>query len=239
LLIDAFDQPPLIRMTYNPPYYAALLEGYGLRKVQDLHAYVLFESGGIPARLRGLSELVLEDPKLVVRTVELRDLKNEMKRIKTIYAEAWAGNWGAVPLTDEELDHIVAELRLIYERDMFFIAEYDGEPAGMSLVLPDMNQAIRRANGRLFPLGLLRILWHRRKIDAWRMPVLGVRHTHRMRGIEVVFICRTFDVAMTKRNYRKGEISWVLESNTAAIAVLKKLGARREKTYRIYEKPLA
>jgi hypothetical protein len=239
LLIDAFDQPPLIRMTYNPPYYAALLEGYGLRKVQDLHAYVLFESGGIPARLRGLSELVLEDPKLVVRKVELRDLKNEMKRIKTIYAEAWAGNWGAVPLTDEELDHIVAELRLIYERDMFFIAEYDGEPAGMSLVLPDMNQAIRRANGRLFPLGLLRILWHRRKIDAWRMPILGVRHTHRMRGIEVVFICRTFDVAMTKRNYRKGEISWVLESNTAAIAVLKKLGARREKTYRIYEKPLA
>jgi GNAT superfamily N-acetyltransferase len=122
---------------------------------------------------------------------------------------------------------------------MFFIAEYDGEPAGMSLVLPDMNQALKKANGRLFPLGLLRILWHRRKIDAWRMPILGVRPAHRMRGIEVVFICRTFDVAKTKRNYRKGEFSWVLESNTAAIAVLKKLGARREKTYRIYEKPLA
>jgi GNAT superfamily N-acetyltransferase len=239
LLVDAFDQPPLIRMTYNPPYYAALIEGYGLRKVQDLHAYALFEQEGIPARFRSLAELVLEDPKLVVRTVELRDLKNEMKRIKTIYAEAWSGNWGAVPLTDEELDHVVAELRMIYERDMFFIAEYDGEPAGMSLVLPDMNQALKKANGRLFPLGLLRILWHRRKIDAWRMPILGVRPAHRMRGIEVVFICRTFDVAKTKRNYRKGEFSWVLESNTAAIAVLKKLGARREKTYRIYEKPLA
>ena len=91
----------------------------------------------------------------------------------------------------------------------------------MSLVLPDMNQALRKAGGRLFPLGLLKMLWHRRKIDAWRMPVLGVRQEHRLRGIEVVLCCRTYDVAKTKRNYRKGEMSWILESNTAANAVLK------------------
>jgi hypothetical protein len=82
------------------------------------------------------------------------------------------------------------------------------------------------------------MLWHRRKIDAWRMPLLGVRHEHRLRGIEVVFCCRTYDVAKKNRNYRKGELSWILESNTAANAVLKRLGARRSKTYRIYEKPL-
>jgi hypothetical protein len=101
-----------------------------------------------------------------------------------------------------------------------------------------MNQALKRAGGRLFPLGLLKILWYRRKINAWRMPILGVRREHRLRGIEVVFVCRTFDVAKKNRTYRKGEMSWILESNTAANAVLKKLGARRSKTYRIYEKPL-
>jgi GNAT superfamily N-acetyltransferase len=143
-----------------------------------------------------------------------------------------------VPLTEEEFDRIVGEFRLIYDRDLFFIAEYDGEPAGMSLVLPDMNQALKKAGGRLFPLGLLKMLWYRRKINSWRMPVLGVRQEHRLRGIEVVFCCRTYDVAKKKRNYRKGELSWVLESNTAANAVLKRLGARRSKTYRIYEKPL-
>jgi GNAT superfamily N-acetyltransferase len=161
-----------------------------------------------------------------------------MERIKKIYAEAWAENWGAVPLTEKEFDRIVGELRLIYDKDLFFIAEYDGEPAGMSLVLPDMNQALKKANGRLFPLGLLKILWYRRKINAWRMPILGVRQEHRMRGIEVALCCRTYDVAKRNRNYRKGEMSWVLESNTAANAVLKKLGAWRSKTYRIYEKPL-
>jgi GNAT superfamily N-acetyltransferase len=101
-----------------------------------------------------------------------------------------------------------------------------------------MNQALKKAGGRLFPLGLLKILWYRRKINSWRMPILGVRQEHRLRGIEVVLCRRTYDAAKKKRNYRKGELSWVLESNTAANAVLKKLGARRSKTYRIYEKPL-
>jgi len=238
LLLDAFDEPPLIRMTYNPPYYAGLMDGYGLQKIQDLYAYVMFESEAIPERLRAISDRALEDPKLVVRTVNVRDFENEMARIKKIYAEAWSENWGAVPLTEDEFDHLVGELRLIYDRDMSFIAEYDGEPAGMSLVLPDMNQAVKKAGGRLFPLGLLKMLWQRRKINAWRMPLLGVRQEHRLRGIEVVFCCRTYAVAKTKRNYRKGEMSWILEGNTAANAVLKRLGARRSKTYRIYEKPL-
>jgi len=238
LLLDAFDEPPLIRMTYNPPYYAGLMDGYGLQKIQDLYAYVMFESEAIPERLRAISDRALEDPKLVVRTVNVRDFENEMARIKKIYAEAWSENWGAVPLTEDEFDHLVGELRLIYDPDMSFIAEYDGEPAGMSLVLPDMNQAVKKAGGRLFPLGLLKMLWQRRKINAWRMPLLGVRQEHRLRGIEVVFCCRTYAVAKTKRNYRKGEMSWILEGNTAANAVLKRLGARRSKTYRIYEKPL-
>jgi RimJ/RimL family protein N-acetyltransferase len=238
LLIDAFDEPPLIRMTYNPPYYVGLIEGYGFRKIQDLYAYAMFESEEFPKRVRDIADFALEDPKLVVRTVDMRDFKNEMEKIKKIYTEAWSENWGAVPLTEEEFDRIVGEFKLIYDRDLSFIAEYDGEPAGLSLVLPDMNQALKKAGGRLFPLGLLKILWHKRKINSWRVPVMGVLEEHRMRGIEVVFCCRTYDAAKKNRNYRKCELSWVLESNTAANAVLKKLGARRSKTYRIYEKQL-
>jgi GNAT superfamily N-acetyltransferase len=238
LLIDAFDEPPLIRMTYNPPYYVGLIEGYGFRKIQDLYAYAMFESEEFPKRVRDIADFALEDPKLVVRTVDVRDFKNEMEKIRKIYTEAWSENWGAVPLTEEEFDRIVGELRLINDRDLFFIAEYDGEPAGMSLALPDMNQALKKAGGRLFPLGLLKILWHRRKISSWRVPLLGIRRAYRMKGIEAVIICRTSDVARKKKNYRTCEMSWILESNTAANAVLKKLGARRSKTYRIYEKQL-
>jgi len=238
LLIDAFGEPPFIRMTYNPPYYAGLIEGYGLQKIQDLYAYAMFESEEFPKKLRDIAGFVLEDPKLVVRTMDVRDFKSEIRRIKKIYTEAWSENWGAVPLTEEEFDRIVGEFKLIFDRDLSFIAEYDGEPAGLSLVLPDMNQALKKAGGRLFPLGLLKILWHKQKISSWRMPVMGVLKEHRMRGIEAVFCCRTYDAAKKNRAYRKCELSWVLESNTAANAVLKKMGARRSKAYRIYEKQL-
>ena len=238
LLIDAFDEPPFIRMTYNPSYYAGLIEGYGLQKIQDLYAYAMFESEEFPKKLRDIAGFVLEDPKLVVRTMDVRDFKSEIDKIKKIYTEAWSENWGAVPLTEEEFDRIVGEFKLIFDRDLSFIAEYDGKPAGLSLVLPDMNQALKKAGGRLFPLGLLKILWHKRKITSWRVPVMGVLEEHRMRGIEAVFCCRTYDAAKKNRVYRKCELSWILESNTAANAVLKKMGARRSKTYRIYEKQL-
>jgi GNAT superfamily N-acetyltransferase len=237
LLIDAFDEPPLIRMAYNPPYYSGLIEGYGLQKIQDLYAYAMFESDDLSESVRGIADAALEDPKLAVRTINERDFKNEMDKIRKIYAEAWSENWGAVPLTDDEFDRIVGELKLITDRDLFFIAEYDGEPAGMSLVLSDVNEALKKAGGRLFPLGLLKILRHRRKIKSMRMPLMGIRKEYRMRGIDAVFCCRTYDV-VKKKGPRKIELSWILESNTAANAVLKKMGARRSKTYRIYEKPL-
>ena len=160
-----------------------------------------------------------------------------MEKIEKIYAEAWSENWGAVPLTDDEFDRIVGELKLIADRDLFFIAEYDGEPAGMSLVLSDVNEALKKAGGRLFPLGLLKILWRRRKVKSMRMPLMGIRKEYRMKGIDAVLCCRTYDVVKKKRP-RKIELSWILESNTGANAVLKKMGARRAKTYRIYEKPL-
>src|SRR3972149_11289703 len=146
-----------------------------------------------------IAEFALEDPKLVVRTVDVRDFKNEMEKIRKIYTEAWSENWGAVPLTEEEFGRIVGELRLINDRDLFFIAEYDGEPAGMSLALPDMNQALKKAGGRLFPLGLLKILWHRRRDSSWRVRVMGMRRAYRMKGIEAVIICRTSDVARKKK----------------------------------------
>ena len=237
LLIDAFDEAPLIRMTYNPPYYAGLIEGYGLQKIQDLYAYAMFEGAGLSESVRGIADAALEDPKLVVRTVNMGDFTNELEKIEKIYAEAWSENWGAVPLTDDEFDRVVGELKLIADRDLFFIAEYDGEPAGMSLVLSDVNEALKKAGGRLFPLGLLKILWRRRKVKSMRMPLMGIRKEYRMKGIDAVLCCRTYDVVKKKRP-RKIELSWILESNTGANAVLKKMGARRAKTYRIYEKPL-
>ena len=158
-----------------------------------------------------------------------------MARIKTIYAEAWSENWGAVPLTEDEFDRIVGEFRMIYDRDLFFIAEYDGEPAGMSLVLPDMNQALSKAGGRLLPLGLAedplapaedRRLAHARPGGPAGAP--PARHRGRLllphlrRRQDEAELPEGRDVLDPREQYRGQRRA-------------EKLGARRSKTYRIYE----
>ncbi len=237
LLVEGFGEPPMIRMTYNPPYYLELIEAQGFRKVQDLYAYRLLSRKGIPEAVRRAAEFALEDPELVVRPGRMKDFEEEKLRIKEVYAKAWSENWGAVPLTDGEFEHLARELKLVLDPELTFIAEYRGKPVGMSLVLPDMNQILRRIDGRLFPLGLLKLLLQRRRIDAMRVPLMGVLKGYRQIGIDAVFYLWTYERGVRK-GYRTGELSWILESNTDAIGVLEKLGAERYKTYRIYDRPL-
>lgn len=237
LLIDAFDQPPVIRMTYNPRYYVDLIEDYGFRKAQDLYAYRLLDQEQIPKWVYRVAEFAQEDPALVVRTGKMKDFEKEKLNIKKVYREAWEENWGAIPLTDEEFEYLAQELKLVLEPNLTFIAEYNGQPVGMSMVLPDLNPALRKANGRLLPFGLIKILLERRKCKGLRMPLMGVLKKYRHMGIDAVFYVRT-EEAGRKKGYTHGELSWILESNTAARGVVEKIGAKQYKTYRIYDKPL-
>jgi GNAT superfamily N-acetyltransferase len=234
LLIDSFDKPPVLMMTYNPPYYVDLIEGYGFRKAQDLWSYLIFDENGIPDTVYRLAETALNDPNLVVRTVDMKNFGREVERAKKVYNRAWAENWGSVPMTDEEFDRLAKELKLVLDPDLAFIAEYNGEPVGISITLPDMNQAIKYANGRLFPFGLLKILWKKRKIETVRVLIMGVLKEYRYRGIDSVFYVRTYENGV-KKGFKKGELSWILESNRVMNRILKKMGAKVYKTYRIYD----
>lgn len=237
LLVEGLDRPAKILMTYNPEYYISLMEDYGFSKIQDLYAYILFSVDGMPGLVKRMVKSAMKDPNLVIRKPTKKTIKQDMDMIKLIYEEAWSENWGAVPLTPEEFDHTAKDLSMFYDPDITFIAEYKGEPAGVSIVLPDLNQAIKHANGRLLPFGLLKILYHRRKIKDIRMPIMGVREAFRNRGIDAIFYNETYNSAVAK-GIKSCELSWVLESNNTLNRILKKLGAKRDKTYRLYDYPL-
>ena len=237
LLVEGLGRPPKVLMTYNPEYYISLIEDYGFSKIQDLYAYILFAQDGMSGLVKRMVKSAMKDPNLVIRNPTKKTIKQDMEMIKIIYKEAWSENWGAVPLTPEEFEHTAKEISLFYDPDITFIAEYKGEPAGVSIVLPDLNQALKHANGRLFPFGLLKILFYRRKIKEIRMPIMGVREAYRNRGIDAIFYNETYNSAVAK-GIRSCELSWVLESNTTLNRILKKLGAKRDKTYRLYDYPL-
>ncbi len=236
-LAEGFDSPPVIMMGYNPPYYLSFMESYGLVKAKDLYAYFIDKSLPPPERVVRMAENIKKRGNIKIRNVNMKQFEGEVKRIKQIYNSAWSKNWGFVPMTDHEFDHLAKNLKRIVDPHMVFIAEVDQKPAGFSLALPDFNQVLARLNGRLFPFGILKLLWHtkiKNKIDGVRIITMGVVPEFQKRGIDTVFYVETYNVGV-KRGYRWAEMSWILEDNVLMNRTLRLLGAKLYKKYRIYE----
>jgi GNAT superfamily N-acetyltransferase len=236
-LLEGFDSPPVIMMPYNPPYYLELVESYGLIKAKDLYAYFIDESLPTPARVVRMAENIRKKEGMTIRGLNMKEFSREVSEIKQIYNSAWSKNWGFVPMTDEEFDHMAKSLKQIVDPHMVFIAEVDGKPAGFSLALPDFNQVLVRMNGRLFPFGIFKLLWHtkvKNKIDGVRIITMGVVPEYQKRGIDTVFYVETYNVGV-KRGYRWAEMSWILEDNVLMNRMLELLGAKLYRKYRIYE----
>jgi GNAT superfamily N-acetyltransferase len=236
VLLDAFDLPPVVLMPYNPPYYARRIEEQGFRKAQDLYAYRMEAPSEMPERLRAARALA-EARGAVIRKVDLSRFDEELARIHAIHSAAWSENWGAVPLTWEELRDLGQRLLPVVDPDLVFLAELGGEPIGVMISIPDVNQALGHLNGRLLPTGLVKLLWYRRRIDALRVLIMGILAEHRRSGVDAALYAATVEAAISK-GYRWGELSWILESNDSMRRVLERLGTERYKTYRIYENEL-
>ncbi|HWV56712.1 MAG TPA: hypothetical protein VNZ57_04505, partial [Longimicrobiales bacterium] len=191
LLVDGFEYPPTIMMTHNPPYYSTLLEARGYTKAKDVLAFLL-DDPALPARLAGAMERFERRRGVTVRALDMRQFSDELERVKDIYNSAWEKNWGFIPMTDAEFEYMAKQLRPVLDPRFCLFAEVDGEAVAFLLALPDFNQAIRYANGRLFPTGLLKILWHRRNIDRMRVLTLGVKTGYRRLGIDAMLYTRTW-----------------------------------------------
>ena len=238
LLVEGFGRPPAIMMPYNPPWYGDLLEGAGFRKARDLVAYWLDDNEPPEFLLRAEKLVRRRYPDLTIRALRMDDWEREVERIRGLYNDAWQDNWGFVPMTDAEFHHLAADLKPVVEPELALIVEdADGEPVGFALSLPELNQAIRHANGRLFPFGLLKILWHARSIDVARVITLGLVEEYRGKGIDALLYLETFRRGAAM-GITAGEFGWVLEDNEPMRRPLERLGAEVHKRYRLYDRDL-
>ncbi|MFI7134484.1 GNAT family N-acetyltransferase [Nonomuraea sp. NPDC050153] len=240
LLVDGFDTPPSVLMPYNPPYYRELLEGCGLIKAKDLWTW---HRGSHPLddRLRRLAEHVQRRHRLSVRPLDLGDFAAELGRIRGVYNEVWEHNWGFTPMTDAEFAALGGRLRQVIDPSLVLLAEVAGEAVGVAVVLPDVNQALPAARGRLtrcgLPIGLARLAWAARRIDRTRAVLFGVVERLRGRGVEALLYARAFE-ALRARGPIDCELGWTLEDNRAVNQYLMADGCVRSKTYRIYRREL-
>lgn len=239
-LLEGFDHPPTLMMPYTPPYYNELAEGFGLRKAKDLYGYLIRRENLPTERILRVAERIKKKEGIVVRPLRMKEFDREVARVKEIYNAAWSKNWGFVPMTDAEFNYIARQFKQIVDPDLTLIAEVGGKPAGFCLALPDINQALIRLNGRLFPWGLVKLLWLtkvKKIITGLRLVTMGVVPEFQKRGIDTIFFIETFRTGVAK-GYRWAELSWILEDNTLMNRAAEAFGAELYKKYRIYEKPL-
>ena len=236
VLVDGFHRPPVLMMTHTPGYYAPLLERAGYTKAKDLVAYWL-DGEIMPARLQRAYDRMMQDGRITLRTVDLRRFDAEVAVIQDIYNSAWERNWGFVPLSEREILYLAKQLRPVIDPHLAIVAELDGEPVGFALGLPDYNMALKHVNGRLFPFGIVKLLWYRRRIDRCRTITLGLKPHARRRGIDALLIAQLFKEGR-KIGIWKGECSWILEDNWEMRRGLERIGGVADKTYRVFEKAL-
>jgi len=241
LLVQGFDDPPVVLMTYNPKYYSRLIEGHGLRKAQDLYAYRLTRAGFITPKLARVQAAVRSREQLTVRSMKFRPkraFRDDLAAVKRIYNSAWEPNWGFVKLTDEEFDSVVHDLQQVAVEDLLVLVERHGEVIGFGLGLPDINQVLIHNRGGGMLGAVWQLLRRRKAITRGRILILGVLPAFQKRGIDAVLYYEVGTRMTEGQGYSEGEASWVLESNVMMIRAAGLMNAELYKRYRIYEKTM-
>lgn len=244
LLVDGFDQHSVLMMGWSPPYAGARLEAEGYAKVRDLVAYDYDVINAPPMDPRGLFKRLAAKEGLAIRMIDMKRYREDVRDILEVFNDAWADNWGFVPLTEAEIEHTANSLRPLVWPEVVWIAELKGEPVGMIVAMPNLNEAIRDLGGRLLPFGWAKLLWRLKVtgVKTGRLALFGVRR--RLRGTSLggaiaLLLLESLRTGGRGRGAVRCELSWVLEDNTAMRRLIEGVGGRVYKTYRIYEKALA
>ena len=238
LLVDGFDTDAAVMMPHNPREYAGFIEAAGYRKVKDLYAWLYDLANPVPAVVAHAGQRQRERRGIVVRPLQLSEFTREIEWVRAIYCSAWEHNWGFVPPTPEEFKRIATELKPIFDPRCAVCAEVGGRPVACAIAIPDINQALKGTGGRLLPLGIIRLLGRKRYIDQIRLMLLGVEAPYRNLGLYPIMLFEVLHRRIAGSPYRRAELSWVLEDNRAVNEAAERFGARRYKTYRIYQRAI-
>jgi hypothetical protein len=242
LLIDGFNEPPRLLTGHALPYMQKNVEAEGHVKVADLFAYDLDITQDFPEGTQRIVAAGDRNSKIKLRKPDMSNLKAEIELVVDILNDAWSNNWGFIPFTELEKKYAAKKMTPLVRADMVRFCEYNGESAGFMWTVPDLNPTIKKINGNLFPFGFLKILWALKRND-WptvRVPLMGIRQkfqSGRQGGLMVMMMVEHIRRDVVKNlGGKRAELGWILETNDPMNNILRAIGSKIYKTYRVYEK---
>ncbi|HST37546.1 MAG TPA: N-acetyltransferase [Allosphingosinicella sp.] len=250
LLIEGHDHPPMVMMGHNKAEYQGWIEGAGYAGIKDLYTYDVPSDRPFPPIVERIVASGEKNPRIRIRRIDKSKFDEEAALLLSILNEAWSDNWGFIPLTDSEIAYAGKKLKPIVLEDMILVAEYDAEegtglePVAFMMGLPDINEFIRDLKGELFPFGFVKLLWRLKKMrpTGGRVPLMGVvkkLHATRLASqLAFMMIENIRRAGYGHYGITRAEVGWILEDNSPMLSIANVIEARRNRTYRIYEKPL-
>ena len=242
-LIEGFDRPPMVMMPHHLPYQSRLIEHAGFAKLKDLFAWE-YDVGEVPTRAQKAHDEIAALPEVTTRSVDPSRMLEDVRIVMDIFNDAWSDNWGFVPLSEKELVKTAKDMKLILMPEITRITFIEGEPAAVSLGLPNINEMIGDLDGQLFPTGMAKLLWRLRVRGpgSGRLVILGIRkkwrHVRRYAGLSA-YLYVQMNRAAHLLGMKHSELSWTLEDNAPINVGIKLMGGRVYKKYRIYERAMA
>ncbi|MCU0342944.1 MAG: hypothetical protein MUF28_03880 [Ignavibacterium sp.] len=235
MLLEGFDDPPRLLMTYNPKYYLDLCSNYGMIKAKDLLAYKLENHKVMGSeKLKRVQQLARDRYKLKISQLDMKNFTKELEKVKFVYNKAWAPNWGFIPMTDEQIDAMAKDLKPLVEPSLVLFGEIDNQLVGFALVMLDYNHIFRQMNGRLLPFNFIKLFTKKKEIKWARIITLGLIPEQQKKGLDAVFyweiVNRAHNVGIDL-----GEASWVLEDNEMMNRGAVVMGGDPYKKYRIWQ----
>ncbi len=244
LLVKGQDHAPMIMMGHHPAHYAGWIEAAGYSRAKTLYTYDLDISKPFPPLVQRIVQSGHKNARITVRKVRKADWDREVATILGILNDAWSDNWGFVPFSPAEVAHAGKKLRPIIKEELNMIAELDGRPVAFMLTFPDVNDALARIKGRLFPFGWITMLrWLRFPRGAgMRVPLMGVLkefHSTRLASqLAFMMIEEIRQQAHGRYGSTRGEIGWILEDNQGMVAIADTIQSKINREYAIYERML-
>ncbi|MCL4562443.1 MAG: GNAT family N-acetyltransferase [Chloroflexi bacterium] len=242
VLVEGFNTRPAILTAHTPPYYPRLLDAAGFSMQNQMVARLYsIPNGlrrveeGLPPRLLKIAETAAERDDLKVRRVDMAKWEQEIETAWQLYNASLAPLPGYVPIPIDEFRVMAASFRLILDPDMALLAEVRGRPVGFALALPDYNEALQAANGKLFPLGLVRLWLRSRHLRRSSFKILVIHPEYQGRGVEAVLI-RSVGQAILDRGFRELDLSLTGDENVKSNRFQEHLGVKVYRRYRIYQK---
>jgi hypothetical protein len=245
LLTMGSDHPPMIMMGHHKPHYQGWIEGAGYDLAKTLYTYDIDNvANGFPEIVNRIVASGERSSRIRIRTVDFSRFEQEAATIIAILNDAWSNNWGFVPFTDTEKAYAGKKLKPLILQGANMIAEVDGVPAAFMMSWPDINQQLIGMKGRLFPFNWAKLLWWLRnpRNASFRVPLMGVatqyQNTRMASQLAFMMIEYFRRYAVEKHGAKRAEVGWVLENNQGMIAIAEAIGAKCNREYRIYSKPL-